>query len=325
MQKTQSGQRPKDGEVPDTLFSDVFRIGRLRKRSEKRVGIINRKDMEAKDLRIVYMGTPDFAVAPLRRLVEEGYRIVAVVTMPDKPSGRGLRLQPSAVKQYALQAGLPVLQPPKLERSRIRRTVPGTESRSGHRYRFPHASRSNLVGPATRHVQPPRLAAASVQRRGTDQLGDHRRQDRERRHDVPARSRDRQRRHTLPEPCPHIARRLRRHPPRQTHGAGHGTGRRNDRKDRLGRHPARRTTRNRAGRNPGSSENIQGHLPDRLDEKRQDDPRSRPRTESLSHCMERAASGRGGSPRRENLQDTSRGRNRRTGRPAPSSPTAKPR
>ncbi len=115
MQKTQSGQRPKDGEVPDTLFSDVFRIGRLRKRSEKRVGIINRKDMEAKDLRIVYMGTPDFAVAPLRRLVEEGYRIVAVVTMPDKPSGRGLRLQPSAVKQYALQAGLPVLQPPKLK------------------------------------------------------------------------------------------------------------------------------------------------------------------------------------------------------------------
>ena len=71
--------------------------------------------MEAKKLRIVYMGTPDFAVAPLRRLVEEGYRIVAVVTTPDKPAGRGLRMQPSAVKQYALQAGLPVLQPVKLK------------------------------------------------------------------------------------------------------------------------------------------------------------------------------------------------------------------
>ena len=71
--------------------------------------------MEAKRLRIVYMGTPDFAVTPLKRLVEDGYRIVSVVTAPDKPAGRGLRMQPSAVKRYALQAGLPVLQPVKLK------------------------------------------------------------------------------------------------------------------------------------------------------------------------------------------------------------------
>ena len=70
--------------------------------------------MEAKKLRIVYMGTPDFAVSPLARLVEEGYNVVGVVTMPDKPSGRGLHLQQSAVKRYALQAGLPVYQPEKL-------------------------------------------------------------------------------------------------------------------------------------------------------------------------------------------------------------------
>ncbi len=61
------------------------------------------------------MGTPDFAVAPLRALVEGGYNVVAVVTMPDKPSGRGLRLQESAVKKYALEAGLPLLQPEKLK------------------------------------------------------------------------------------------------------------------------------------------------------------------------------------------------------------------
>ncbi len=69
----------------------------------------------AKNLRIVYMGTPDFAVAPLQRLVEEGYNVVGVVTMPDKPAGRGQKIQESAVKKYALQAGLRILQPEKLK------------------------------------------------------------------------------------------------------------------------------------------------------------------------------------------------------------------
>lgn len=61
------------------------------------------------------MGTPDFAVAPLRRLVEEGYNVVGVVTMPDKPAGRGLHMQASAVKRYAVEVGLPVYQPEKLK------------------------------------------------------------------------------------------------------------------------------------------------------------------------------------------------------------------
>ena len=69
----------------------------------------------AKNLRIVYMGTPDFAVEALRRLVEGGYNVVGVVTMPDKPSGRGLKIQQSAVKQYALEVGLPLLQPERLK------------------------------------------------------------------------------------------------------------------------------------------------------------------------------------------------------------------
>lgn len=72
--------------------------------------------MEKKDLRIVYMGTPEFAVESLKRLVEGGYNVVAVVTMPDKPMGRhGSVLQPSPVKQYALSQGLKVLQPEKLK------------------------------------------------------------------------------------------------------------------------------------------------------------------------------------------------------------------
>lgn len=72
--------------------------------------------MKKEDLRIVYMGTPDFAVESLRALVEGGYNVVGVITMPDKPMGRhGSVLQPSAVKQYAVSVGLPVLQPEKLK------------------------------------------------------------------------------------------------------------------------------------------------------------------------------------------------------------------
>lgn len=68
-----------------------------------------------KDLKIVFMGTPDFAVASLDALVQEGYNIVGVITAPDKPAGRGLQLQQSAVKQYAVSKGLHVLQPEKLK------------------------------------------------------------------------------------------------------------------------------------------------------------------------------------------------------------------
>lgn len=71
--------------------------------------------MEKQDLRIVYMGTPDFAVESLRRLVEGGYNVVAVITMPDKPAGRGHKIQYSPVKEYALSQGLPILQPEKLK------------------------------------------------------------------------------------------------------------------------------------------------------------------------------------------------------------------
>ena len=71
--------------------------------------------MKKEDLRIVYMGTPDFAVEALRCLVEGGYNVVGVITMPDKPAGRGHKLQQSPVKQYALAHGLPLLQPEKLK------------------------------------------------------------------------------------------------------------------------------------------------------------------------------------------------------------------
>lgn len=67
-----------------------------------------------KDLRIVFMGTPEFAVASLDALVQAGGNIVGVVTAPDKPAGRGMKLTESAVKKYAAEKGLNILQPEKL-------------------------------------------------------------------------------------------------------------------------------------------------------------------------------------------------------------------
>nr|WP_314559306.1 methionyl-tRNA formyltransferase [uncultured Capnocytophaga sp.] len=66
-------------------------------------------------MRIVFMGTPDFALASLQALVENNYNVVGVVTVADKPSGRGQKLNASPVKTYALSKGIPVLQPLKLK------------------------------------------------------------------------------------------------------------------------------------------------------------------------------------------------------------------
>jgi methionyl-tRNA formyltransferase len=68
-----------------------------------------------RDLRIVFMGTPDFAVAGLDKLVSSGYDIVGVITAPDRPAGRGRKLKASAVKEYAIGKGIPVLQPTNLK------------------------------------------------------------------------------------------------------------------------------------------------------------------------------------------------------------------
>lgn len=68
-----------------------------------------------RDLRIVFMGTPEFAVATLKALLENQYRVVGVITAPDKPAGRGQKLHQSAVKQFALEHDLKVLQPTNLK------------------------------------------------------------------------------------------------------------------------------------------------------------------------------------------------------------------
>jgi methionyl-tRNA formyltransferase len=71
--------------------------------------------MIARDLRIIFMGTPEFSVQILKGLIEGGYKVVGVVTTPDKSAGRGLKVQESDVKKYAVQQNLKVLQPEKLK------------------------------------------------------------------------------------------------------------------------------------------------------------------------------------------------------------------
>ena len=75
----------------------------------------NTFDMSMMALRIVFMGTPEFAVASLNALVKAGYNIVGVITAPDKPAGRGMKMNESAVKKYALEHNLKILQPEKLK------------------------------------------------------------------------------------------------------------------------------------------------------------------------------------------------------------------
>jgi len=74
-------------------------------------------------IKIVYMGTPEFAVAPLQKLIEQGYKISSVVTAPDKKAGRGQKVSQSAVKQFAVEQNIPVLQPEKLKNPEFNTTL----------------------------------------------------------------------------------------------------------------------------------------------------------------------------------------------------------
>jgi len=76
---------------------------------------MNMKEAKTQDLRIIFMGTPEFATATLAKILNEGYDVVGVITAPDRPAGRGRKLQESDVKKYAVKKGLKVLQPTNLK------------------------------------------------------------------------------------------------------------------------------------------------------------------------------------------------------------------
>lgn len=95
--------------VHDSAIINLDNFGSWKRKVKSKFMSIFRKT------RIVYMGTPEFAVAPLKALIDAKYNVVGVVTVADKPSGRGLKVNESAVKKFAVEQGIPVLQPVKLK------------------------------------------------------------------------------------------------------------------------------------------------------------------------------------------------------------------
>lgn len=163
--------------------------------------------MEKQDLRIIYMGTPDFAVESLKRLVEGGYNVVAVITMPDKPAGRGHKIQYSPVKEYALSRGLPILQPEKLK-----------DECFIEQLRELHADLQIVVAfrmlpeivwnmPRLGYFQFTRFAFTSIQRSRSSQLGYYQRRHRNRNHDILPQTRNRYGRNHTATKNPYTSRR----------------------------------------------------------------------------------------------------------------------
>ncbi len=95
--------------IHDTDMSNIDSIKNWWRKTKSKISGLFKKT------KIVYMGTPEFAVAPLKELLDRGYKVAAVVTVADKPSGRGQKVNESAVKKFAVERGIPVLQPVKLK------------------------------------------------------------------------------------------------------------------------------------------------------------------------------------------------------------------
>ena len=101
--------------------------------------------MKKEDLKIVFFGTPEFAVASLDRIVKDGYNVVAAVTMPDKPAGRGHKMFQSPVKEYAIANGIPLMQPAKLKDEDFINELRGYNADLFIVYRIQNASGSSLA------------------------------------------------------------------------------------------------------------------------------------------------------------------------------------
>ena len=101
-------------------------------------------DLSLSMSRIVFLGTPEFAAASLDALVKAGFNIVAVITAPDKPAGRGMKLNESAVKKYAVGKGLKILQPEKLKNPEFLAELKSLNADIQDRGCFSHAAGRSL-------------------------------------------------------------------------------------------------------------------------------------------------------------------------------------
>ena len=115
-------------------------------------------------MKIVYMGTPDFAVPPLAALVQNGYEVTAVVTQPDKPKGRGKTLLPTPVKEEAMKHDIPVYQPLKVREPEFVETLKKLEP--------------DMIIVAAWMSEYSCITSAEIQRCGTDPAGRDRRRKR---------------------------------------------------------------------------------------------------------------------------------------------------
>ena len=113
-------------------------------------------------MRVVFMGTPDFSVGTLKELAKAGHEIVGVISQPDKPKGRGKNLQPTPVKEAAMELGLPVYQPKKV------RDPAGYHYRSS--FRTDHSER-DLGNAKIRMHQCTRIPASGIPRCSPDPVG----------------------------------------------------------------------------------------------------------------------------------------------------------
>ena len=129
-------------------------------------------------MRILFMGTPDFAVASLRRLVEDGHEICGVFTQPDRPKNRGHKLMFSPVKQYAVEQGLTVYQPLKMKDGTALATVRELNPELIVVAAYGRILPEDILNtPKYGSHQRPLVAAAEVPRRGAHQLGHSRRRE----------------------------------------------------------------------------------------------------------------------------------------------------
>ena len=122
-------------------------------------------------MRIVFMGTPDFAAVSLQRLLDERFNVAGVFTQPDKPKNRGMKLQPSPVKEIALANGLPVFQPEKMRDGTALAALQGLQPDILVVVAYGRILPDELLAAAPWRDQRARLAAAEVSRRSAHPVG----------------------------------------------------------------------------------------------------------------------------------------------------------
>ena len=116
-------------------------------------------------MRLIFMGTPEFAVPSLVAVMEAGFSVVSVVTQPDRPRGRSMQVRPTPVKEKALELGLPVMQPERLSNPKWIEVISESEARGHRRGSLWTVSAKGAAGSASKGLrQHPSIAVTVISR-----------------------------------------------------------------------------------------------------------------------------------------------------------------